>query len=130
MMTLVHFATPMGQWAVPIDRVHEVRLADGIAPLPVPRPGIAGVLRRGDEVLTVVSLLGQAAGHVIILDAGAEDSFGLLTETAIGILRVEETQIGPPPAGQQGPVVTGVIRQPDGRMVMLLDVDELARVLR
>ncbi len=130
MMTLVHFATPMGEWAVPIDRVHEVRLADGIAPLPVPRPGIAGVLRRGYEVLTVVSLLGQAAGHVLILDAGTEDSFGLLAETAIGILRVDEGQLGPPPAGQQGPVVTGVIRQPDGRMVMLLDVDELARVLR
>ncbi len=130
MMTLVHFATPMGEWAVPIDRVLEVRLADGIAPLPVPRPGIAGVLRRRDEVLTVVSLLGQAAGHVIILDAGAEESFGLLAETAIGILRIDEAQLGPPPAGQQGPVVTGVIREPDGRMVMLLDVDELARVLR
>lgn len=130
MITLVHFATPMGEWAVPIDRVHEVRLSEGIAPLPVPRHGIAGVLRRGDEVLTVVSLLGDAAGHVIILDAGGDETFGLLAETAIGILRVDEAQLGSPPAGQEGPVVTAVIRQPDGRMVMLLDVDELARVLQ
>jgi chemotaxis signal transduction protein len=129
MKTLVHFRTPSGEWAVPIERVHEVRLAEGIAPLPIARTGIAGVLRRGDDVLTVVSLLGEAAGHVIILDAGEDRLFGLLAESAIGILRVEEAAITPPPAGQEGPVVTGVIREPDGRMVLLLDVDELARVL-
>ncbi len=128
MMTLVHFQTPSGEWAVPIDRVHEVRLPDGIAALPVPRKGIAGVIRRGDDVLTVVSLLGEAAGHVIILEGGGE-LFGLLAETAVGILRADESTVSPAPAGQQGPVVTGVIRQPDGRMVMLLDVDELVKVL-
>ena len=128
MLTLVHFRTRSGEWAVPIDRVYEVRLAEGITPLPVPRTGIAGVLRRDDEVLTVVSLLGEGAGHVIVLGLGEDEHFGLLAEAAIGVLRVDERSITPPPAGQQGPVVTGVIRQPDGRIVMLLDVDELARV--
>jgi chemotaxis signal transduction protein len=128
-ITLVQFATPTGRWAVPIDRVHEVRLAQGMAPLPVPRRGIAGVIRRDDEILTVVSLLGDAAGHVIILE-GDGRLFGLLAETAIGVLRTEEAEVAPPPAGQDGPVVTGVIRDPGGGMTMLVDVDELARVLR
>ncbi|HXZ99829.1 MAG TPA: CheW domain-containing protein [Candidatus Binatia bacterium] len=133
MMTLVHFRTTLGEWAVPIERVHEVRLAQGIAPLPVPRQGIAGLLRRDDEVLTVISLLGEGAGHVIVLTCpeGWEDEhFGLLAEAAIGILRVDDTAVTPPPAGQEDPVVTGVIRENDGRMVMLLDVDQLARVLQ
>ena len=132
MLTLVHFRTPLGEWAVPIDRVQEVRLAEGIVPLPVPKPGIAGLLRREDEVLTVVSLLGEAAGHVVILDCpeGAEEEhFCHLAETAIGILRVDESTLTPPPAGQAGPMVVGVIRADGGRMVMLLDVDELSRVL-
>jgi chemotaxis signal transduction protein len=128
MMTLVHFRTPSGEWAVPIERVHEVRLAQGIAALPVPRRGIAGVISRGEDVLTVVSLLGEAAGHIIVLEGGGE-LFGLLAESAIGILRADQSSLTPPPAGQDGPVVTGVIRQPDGRMVMLLDVDELVKVL-
>jgi chemotaxis signal transduction protein len=128
MLTLVHFKTATGEWAVPIDRVGEVRLAEGITPLPVPKRGIAGVIRHDDEILPVLSLLGDGAGHVIVLEGGGE-VFGLLAETAIGILRADETTLAPPPAGQEGPVVTGVIRQDGGRMVLLLDVDELARVL-
>jgi chemotaxis signal transduction protein len=128
MMTFVQFQTPMGRWAVPIERVHEVRLARGIAPLPVPRRGVAGVIRQGDDVITVVSLLGDAAGHVIVLEGGGE-LFGLLAGTAIGILRTEEADIAPPPAGQEGPVVTGVVREDGGGMVMLVDVDEVARAL-
>ncbi len=128
MLTMVHFRTATGEWAVPIDRVHEVRLAEGITPLPVPRQGIAGVLRRDDEILTVVSLLGEGAGHVLVLEGGGE-VFGLLAEAAIGILRADESTLSPPPAGQEGPVVTGVIREGGGRMVLLVDVDELVRVL-
>lgn len=129
MRTLVHFVTATGEWAVPIDRVQEVRLAQGIAPLPVAKPGIAGVLRRGDEVITVLSLLGEGEGHVLVLD-GAGERYGLLAESAIGILRVDDEAIAPPPAGQEDPVVAGVIRPDDGRIVMLLDADELGRALQ
>ena len=128
MRTLVHFATPHGEWAVPIERVLEVRLAEGIAPLPVPRQGIAGVLRRGDEVLTVLSLLGDAAGHILVLD-GAGRRFGLLAASAIGILRVDDGELMPPPDGQQDPVVAGVIRVDADRMVLLLDADQLGKAL-
>jgi chemotaxis signal transduction protein len=128
MRTLVHFETETGEWAVPIERVQEVRLADGVAPLPVPKPGIAGVLRRGDEVLTVLSLLGDAAGHILVLDGGGE-RYGLLVESAIGILRVEEEVITAPPSGQEDTVVSGVIRAADDRMILVLDADELAKVL-
>ncbi|MGD1032804.1 MAG: chemotaxis protein CheW [Candidatus Dormibacteria bacterium] len=129
MKTLVHFATETGEWAVPIDRVQEVRLAVGITPLPAAKPGIAGLLRRGDEVIAVLSLLGAGAGHVLVIDGDGE-RYGLLAETAIGILRVEEDEIGAPPNGQEDPVVAGVIRADGGRMILLLDTDELCRVVR
>ncbi|MGA2283600.1 MAG: chemotaxis protein CheW [Candidatus Dormibacteria bacterium] len=129
MKTLVHFATPTGEWAVPIERVQEVRLASGITPLPAARPGIAGLLRRGDEVLAVLSLLGEGSGNVLILD-GAGERYGLLADSAIGILRVEEETITAPPAGQEDPVVSGVIRAENGRMILLLDPDELGKALQ
>jgi chemotaxis signal transduction protein len=129
MRTLVHFEAMGGEWAVPIERVHEVRLPIGIAPLPAPKPGIAGVLRRGDEVLTVLSVLGDAAGHVLVLE-GAGERFGLVVESAIGILRVEESAITAPPAGQENPVVSGVIRAEERRMILVLDADELGKALQ
>ena len=128
MKTLVHFATATGEWAVPIERVQEVRLASGITPLPAAKSGLVGVLRRGDEVLAVLSLLGSTAGYILILD-GAGERFGLLAESAIGVLRVEEDEIGEPPDGQEDPMVSGVIRADNGRMILLLDTDELGRVL-
>ena len=129
MKTLVHFETPTGEWAVPIERVQEVRLASGITPLPAARPGFAGLLRRGDEVLPVLSLLGEGSGNVLILD-GAGERFGLLADTAIGVLRVEEEAITPPPPGQEDPMVSGVVRADAGRMILLLDADELGKAVR
>jgi chemotaxis signal transduction protein len=128
MRTLVRFQTPTGEWAVPIERVHEVRLTHGIIPLPVPRPGIAGILRRGDEVLTVCSLLGEATGHVLIVD-GDGDQFGILAENASGILRVEDGEIAPPPSGQEVAVVSGIIHGDDDGTVLLLDLDALGKML-
>ena len=129
MRTLVHFETMDGEWAVPIERVQEVRLPYGITPLPVPKDGIAGVIRRGDEILTVLSVLGHGAGHILVLD-GAGERFGLVVESAIGILRVEESAITAPPAGQENPVVSGVIRAEEQRMILVLDADELAKELQ
>jgi chemotaxis signal transduction protein len=129
MRTLVHFETETGEWAVPIERVQEVRLASGINPLPAAKPGIAGLLRRGDEVLSVLSLLGEAAGHVLVID-GAGERYGLLAESAVGILRVTDEEIGEPPAGQENPMVSGVIRADGGRMILLLDADEMGKVLK
>jgi chemotaxis signal transduction protein len=129
MRLLVRFQTPTGAWAVPIERVHEVCLAQGIIPLPAPKPGIAGVLRRGDEVLTVCSLLGEATGHVLIVD-GAGEHFGVLAENASGILRVEDDEIAAPPTGQEVAVVSGIIHGPEDDTVLLLDLDALGRMLQ
>ncbi len=129
MRLLVRFSTPTGEWAIPIERVHEVQLAHGIIPLPAPRPGIAGVLRRGDEVITVCSLLGEATGHVLVVDGGGE-RFGILAENASGVLRVEDEEIAPPPTGQEVPVVIGIIHVPDDGTVLLLDLDALGGMVK
>jgi chemotaxis signal transduction protein len=43
---------------------------------------------------------------------------------------VEASAITAPPAGQENPVVCGVIRAEQQRMVLLLDTDELAKELQ
>jgi chemotaxis signal transduction protein len=122
--TLVRFETGAGHWAVAIDRVREIRKSDGIAPLPNARPGVAGVLRLGDQVLTVLSALGAGSSHVLVLD-GADRRFGLLCESASGVMRIEEDQILP---RAQNPLVSGTVETDEGT-VMLLDVDALGRAL-
>jgi len=106
MRTLVHFGTADSEWAVPIERVQEVRLPYGITPLPVPKAGIAGLLRHGDEILTVLSVLGGAAGYVLVLDGGGE-RFGLIVESALGILRVERARSPPRPPVRRTPSSAG-----------------------
>lgn len=119
MTTLVRFRVPAGEYALPVERVTEVRSSAGISPLPEPRPGVAGLLRRGDEVLTVLSVLGEVGDHVILLDE-AGLTFGLLVTEVLGVRAVEEGDIGPPPPGQDGTMVSGVVVGEDG-LVLLLD---------
>ena len=119
MTTLVRFRTPAGEYALPVERVTEVRSSAGISPLPEPRPGVAGLLRRGDDVLTVLAVLGDAGDHVVLLEEEGL-TFGLLVTEVLGVRTVAEDDIGPPPTGQDGTMVSGVVVGEDG-LVLLLD---------
>jgi chemotaxis signal transduction protein len=120
MRSIVRFRTPSGEFAVPVEQVTEVRLADGMRPLPSPRADVAGVLADRDGALTVLSVLGSQGQHVIIVDDGSL-TFGLLVDEVLGVQHVDEDAIDPPPAGQDQAVVAGVVAG-DGNLVLLLDL--------
>jgi len=150
MRTIVRFRTAEGDYAVEVEQVKEVRSATGLAPLPSPLPGVAGLLRRGNGdrdrdgdrdgdgdgdgalpamalpamAVPVLAILGGMGRHIVIIEKGPL-SFGLLVEEVTGVLQVDDGQIGAPPAGQDGPLVSGVLHD-QGGLVMLLDTDALA----
>lgn len=125
--TLVGFRTQAGHYAVPVEDTREVRGADGIMPLPAPRAGVVGLLQRGEEALPVLDALGSGRRHVLVLEPAGR-AFGLLVEEVIGVLSVDEGEIGDPPAGQEDPVVVGVV--PTGEaLVLLVDAGALGSVL-
>ena len=119
MTTLVRFRAPSGEYALPVDRVTEVRSAADLTPLPTPREGVAGLMRRGDDAVTVLSVLGSPGEHVIELDDGGL-TFGLLVSQVLGVVSVTDEELGPPPSGQDRTTVSGVITGEDG-IVLVLD---------
>ena len=122
MTTVVSFRTGGQDWAVALERVQRVLGARSLLPLPDPKPGVAGLLHRDGQTVTVVSPLGGGqSGQVLMLDDGGT-SIGLLVDEVVGIDRVHD-EAGPPPAGQRSPLVAGVL--PGPRPLLLLDVGAL-----
>ena len=124
MKSVVRFRTGDGEFAVPVEHAREVLATAGLTPLPSPQPDVAGLLERDGVALTVLSALGAGTSHVLVLDAGHKP-FGLLVEEVLGVERIDESSVSPPPAGQRGTVVSGVLDTNHG-MVLLVDVADLA----
>jgi chemotaxis signal transduction protein len=116
---MVRFRTPRGEFALPVEQVTEVRRADDLVLLPSPKEGVAGVIRHGDGVLPVLSVLGEPGQHVVVVQVD-DARFGLLVEEVTAIRRVEDGDVGPPPRGQEGAGVSAAIVEPDG-IVLVLD---------
>lgn len=128
MNVLVRFRTAAGTYAVPIEQTLEVRLATGVVPLPSPSTGVAGVIERDGTTLPVVSVLGGGSRHVVVVTDGGEPA-GLLADEVLGVARVPDASMGPPPPGQEEPLVHAVVRE-DGGMTFVVDVPELLRHVR
>ncbi len=124
MRSVVRFRTGDGHYAVPVEQAREVLNPSGLAPLPSPQPGVAGLLERDGSALTVVTALGAGDQHVLVLDAG-DRPFGLLVEEVLGVDRIDEATVAPRPAGQRDPLIAGVVESGHG-MVLLVDVAILA----
>lgn len=118
MRSLVQFRTAQGQFAVPVEVAREVRPAKGLSPLPAPRPGVAGVLLERDEALTVIDVLGSGSRHILVLVVG-DRAFGLLVDEVLGVTRVADDAVGPPPPGQTTGIVAGVVNLPSGAMLLV-----------
>ncbi|MEA3018641.1 MAG: purine-binding chemotaxis protein CheW [Actinomycetota bacterium] len=119
MTTVVRFRAPAGSYALPVEHVTEVRSAAELTPLPEPRAGVAGLMRRAGDALTVLSVLGEPGAHIIVIDEGGL-TFGLLVAEVTGVHTVADDQISPPPPGQDRVTVAGVLAADDG-LVLLLD---------
>ena len=127
--TLVVFRTSSGRYALPVEQVQEVRPAVGLRPVPMPRPGVLGLLptRDGKATLTVVEVLGQGREHVVVLQE-PRGAFALRVEVVEGLVRVPDDALGPPPQGQHEDVVVGVVRL-EGDLVLLVDAARLGRAV-
>lgn len=115
----MRFRSDGRNYALPVEQVMEVRSASDMTPPPAPRAGVAGLVPRGEAALTVPSVLGVTGEHVIVLDEGTR-TFGLLVDEVTEVVRVDDAVVGPPPPGQAGAAVSGVI-QDDAELVLLLD---------
>jgi chemotaxis signal transduction protein len=124
MRTIVRFRTSEGDYAVPVEQVSEVRSAAALTPLPAPGPGVIGLMSRGDEALPVLAIFGASGRHVVVVDEGSL-SFGLLVDEVTGVQMIDEARIGAPPLGQDRTLVSGVVNDAPG-VVLLLDVAALA----
>lgn len=125
MTTIVRFRADHRQYAVPVEHVTEVRSASDLTPLPESRAGVAGLMRRGDDAITVLSVVGDhrdAGEHIIVIDEGGL-TFGLLVDQVTGVHVVADDQIGPVPPGQDRETVVGVLtpRDASDEIVLVLD---------
>jgi chemotaxis signal transduction protein len=125
--TMVCFRAGGAEYAVPVERVREVRSAEALLPLPTPRPGVIGLLSDRGEALTVIAPLGEGHDHVLLLDHD-DRGFGLLVAEVTGVLTLDG-EVGPAPAGQVGHFISGVVNTPGG-LVLLVDVAALDESLR
>jgi chemotaxis signal transduction protein len=126
MRTLVHFLTGDGRYCVPVEATVGVRSAAGLVPLPLPRPGVVGVLP-ANPPLTVLSVLGPGRDRILVL-AAMGSTFGLLVEEVTGLSSVDEAEIGRPPEGQHEALICGVIGREQG-LEFLADPAALAKRL-
>lgn len=122
-MQVVRFRTGDGLFAIDVAAAREVRLPEGLRPLPAARPGVAGVLDRRGEALPILDALGPGDRHVLVLGAEGE-LFGLLVAEVLGVGELDERTIAAAPAGQDADVVVGAAPEGDGLM-LLVDADAL-----
>jgi chemotaxis signal transduction protein len=123
MVTVVHFRTGSGHYCVPVGDALAVRSASGLVPLPMPRPGVVGILP-AEQPIPVLSVLGSGRGHVLVLTAEGQ-TFGLLVEEVTGLSRIDPAEIRVAPEGQAESLVSGVISRDDG-LVLVADPAALA----
>ena len=73
----------------------------------------------------VLSVLGTGGDRLLVLDVDGR-SFGLLVEEVSGVAEIDERRVGPPPEGQAGTLVTGVLHS-DQDIALVIDPRVLAR---
>ena len=105
----------------------QFRSAVGIVPLPSSGSGVVGLLSRDDDSITVLSVLGTGTDHVLVIDCGS-GPFGLLVEEVIGVVTIDDTDLAPAPRGQEGELVSALLRRPDG-VVLVVDAPAVAKLL-
>lgn len=122
MKQFVHFRTSVGEFAIPVGSVHEVRSDAEVAAIPGAHPTVVGLLDWKDQALTVVAIFG--AGRQLIVVDGGPGVYGLVVEEVLELAQRSERELAKVPAEGSAGYVTGVMRA-EGRMVPIIDPDLL-----
>jgi chemotaxis signal transduction protein len=115
---MVRFTAAKAEYCLPVQAARSVLTTEGMISLPDPNPDVAGVMP-GDPPLTVISPLHGEYGQILVLQVGGK-TFGLLVDLVTGLQRVDDAEIGPPPDGQNRPLISGTLHS-GGRLVMIAD---------
>jgi purine-binding chemotaxis protein CheW len=119
-------------YAVPVERVREIVRLRPITPIPRAPRVLLGVVALRGEMIEVVDLrrrLGlpeaepRRMHRIVVLHTAHGEATGLLVDAASDVLRVQDSALGPPPAGESGAVVALCTWQE--RFVSVLDVDRV-----
>src|SRR5216684_74338 len=107
--TMVRFRTAQGVYLVYAESVVQVRDAADLRPFPGHRAEVVGLIEKDGLALPVLGTLGPVGNHVVLL-AAAGRTFGVAVEEVLGIARVAEADVGPPPAGSTRALIAGVVK--------------------
>jgi purine-binding chemotaxis protein CheW len=122
-------------YAVPIENVREIVRVRPITPIPRVAREVRGVISLRGEIIQVIDLrlqLGLAPGPVAktnrIVVVQAEDGrvAGVLVDTVREVLRVPESAIGSPPAGEAG--IVAALCTNGAEFVSIVDPERLLEV--
>ena len=111
---------------MPVEATRAVRATTGMIALPDPRRDVAGLIP-GQPPLTVISPLGAAGSHVLVVqtEGASAKRFGLLVDQVIGLRRIDEDDIRSAPEGQARLFVSGTVES-DGELMLIADPYALA----
>jgi CheY-like chemotaxis protein/chemotaxis signal transduction protein len=125
--TVVRFRARHGMCAIPMEYVVGVRRATEVRPFPGQRDDVLGLIGLDGGTVPVLKVLSSEGRFVMLLKTAAGPC-GLLVDEVVGVVRLADTQLQPPPAGRAEPLLEAVIRT-DGDVDFLISADELARRL-
>ncbi|MCC6534804.1 MAG: chemotaxis protein CheV [Burkholderiales bacterium] len=135
-MEILLFSLGCGEvFGINVFKVREVTLTPKITPTPHMPQGVRGVISLRGSVIPVIDLacfVGTAAppeqsGSTLIITEFCGRIQGFLVNDVDRITRVEWDQVKSPDAALTGSdgVVTAITRLPDGRLVSILDVEQV-----
>ena len=122
MKQLIRFRTGVGEFAIPVESVREVRNDALLAAIPGAHPAVAGLLDWKGQALTVIAVFGTGR-HLIVVDGGP-GFYALEVEEVLELAHRSDRELGRAPAAGSAPYVTGVMRS-EGHMVPIIDPDAL-----
>ena len=118
MKKLVRFRTAMGEFAIPVESVREVRSDPALTTIPGAHPAVAGVLDWKGEALTVIKPFGT--GRQVIVLEGGPGVYGLIVEEVLELAHRSDRELGRAPAESSAAYVTALMRA-EGQVVAILD---------
>jgi chemotaxis signal transduction protein len=108
----------MGEFAIPVESVREVRSDPALSSIPGAHPAVAGVLDWKDEALTVIAVFGS--GRQLIVLEGGPGVYGLVVEEVLELAHRSDRELGRAPAESSAAYIIGLMRS-EGHMVPIVD---------
>ena len=119
---LVLFRTAMGEFAIPVESVREVRSDAALTAIPGAHPSVAGLIDWKGESLTAIEIFGP--GRQLIVLEGGPGAYALIVEEVLELAHRSDRELGRVPAEGSASYFTGVMRS-EGHMVPIVDADLL-----